>query len=312
MIALEQVAARRAPLAMNGLTLSWGPGVHALLGGPEDGGALLLAIVGGRERPRAGHVRVLEGAPTDDYVRRQIGWVPLEPALPDALRVGEALAVAATVRGEPAREPAERLRALGIEALASRRVRSLSPEERRAVALAEAVTSTGVGVLLLHEPRVGIDPRAESRVADVLRARAREGSTVLVATASVREAGELADDVLVLRAGAVVGHAASIEALLDGARDGARLVIVCSDPRVLLATLAREAAVEAVARRDGAVVAQGRDPVALARAGARAILEAGVDVAEMRIEAPTLDEARAAATSVAKVTTTRADVQGAP
>jgi len=294
-IALEGVAARRAPLAMSGLTLSWSPGVHALLGGPEDGGALLLAIVGGRERPRAGRVRVLEGAPTDDHVRPRIGWVPLEPALPDALRVGEALTVAARVRGEPARDPAERLAALGIEALAPRRVRGLSPEERRAVALAEAVTSTSVRVLLLHEPRVGIDPRAEPRVADALRARARDGATVLVATASVREAGELADDMLVLRAGAVVGHAASIEALAGGARDAARLVVVCSDPRALLATLAREAEVEALARRDGSVVARGRDPVALAKAGARAILEAGVDVAEMRIEAPTLDEARAAA-----------------
>ena len=48
MIALEGVAARRAPLTLASLTLSWGPGVHAVVGTPADGGPLLLALVAGR------------------------------------------------------------------------------------------------------------------------------------------------------------------------------------------------------------------------------------------------------------------------
>ncbi|MGD0530657.1 MAG: ABC transporter ATP-binding protein, partial [Polyangiaceae bacterium] len=63
MIALEGVAARRAPLTLARLTLSWGAGVHSLLGAPSDGGPLLLELVAGQARLRAGRVRLLEGSP---------------------------------------------------------------------------------------------------------------------------------------------------------------------------------------------------------------------------------------------------------
>lgn len=78
--------------------------------------------------------------------------------------------------------------------------------------------------------------------------------------------------------------------------------VVASDPQALLAAVAAEPAVEAVARRDGAVVARGRDAMALAAAVGRAVVASGVDVTEMRIEPPSMDEARAASAGVATAT----------
>jgi ABC-type multidrug transport system ATPase subunit len=301
-IALEGVAARLPPMALASLSAAWGAGAHAVVGTRGDGGPLVLAIVAGRAAVRAGAVRVLDGAPGDATVRPRVAYVPLDPSLPDAMRVHEVLALGAAVRGEAPRDPAARLAVLGVSPLATRLVRTLAPEEARAVALAEAVTSTRVRVLLVEEPLVGVDPRAVTRLPEVLRARAREGCAVLVATASLRDAGDLADDHLLLRRGAAAGRAASLGELAAFAPDGVRVRVVVSDPQALLSAVAREPAVEAVARRDAAVVARGRDAKALAGAVGRAIVTSGVEVSEMRIEPPSLEDARAASAGIAAAT----------
>jgi ABC-2 type transport system ATP-binding protein len=299
-ISLEDVAARRAPLALARVSLAWGPGVHAVVGGAADGGLLLLALVAGRARARSGRVLVLEGAPTDPRVRAQVAYVPLRAALPAMMRVSEVLATAAAIRGDDARDAGDardRLAVLGVERLAERRVETLAPEETRAVALAEAVSSPRVRILLVEEPLVALDPRALARVSEVLRARSREGPgglAVVVATASVRDAAEIADDHVFLRQGVLVGRAASPDALARFAAHGARLRILTSDARALAAALANEEGVEAVGRRGLCVTARGRDPVDLARAAGRAILASGVDVTEMRAQPPSLEEAQAA------------------
>lgn len=299
MIALEAVSARRPPAALEGLSLTWGPGVHAVVGAPADGGPLLLALVAGQVRPRAGRVQVLVGSPADKGVRERVAFAPLEPPLPDAMRVGAVLELAAALRGDGAAGPLERLAALGVEALAPRRVRSLSREEARAVALAEAMTSPRVRIVLVEEPFLGLDPRAAARLPMVLRERAHEGCAVVVATASMRDASALADDQLLLYRGRAVGSGPSFDLLTGATPAGARVRIVTSDARSLLAALAREPEVDAVAHRDGAVIARGADALALARAAGRAVIEAGVDVIEVRVEPPSLEAARAASATAA-------------
>jgi ABC-2 type transport system ATP-binding protein len=272
-IALDGVAARRRPLALASVSLAWGPGVHAILGGRED-------------------------------VRTRVSMVPLDPSLPDALCVDETLALAAAIRAEPAREPSERLGVLGIEALAARPVRSLSLPEARAVALAEAVTSSRVRVLLVEEPLLSMDPRALARLPALLRARGADGCAIVVLTASHRDAGDLADDHVLLRRGAIVAQATSIDALSGGSPAGARLHVVAQDShaaRAIVAALVREEGIEGVAQDGASVVARGRDAVVLARTVGQAIVDAGVDVAEMRCnpfvelearEAPALEAAK--------------------
>jgi ABC-2 type transport system ATP-binding protein len=286
-IALDGVSARFAGSPLTGVSLAWGPGVHSVVGGPGDGGTCLLALLAGLAKPRSGSVRVLDGDPRDPLVRRRVAHVPLGVTLPDGLRAGEVLDLAGLIRCEPARPASERLAVLGVESLAARPVRALSSGEARAVALAEALTSNA-SALLVEEPFVSLDPRASSRLAEALRTRAREGAMVLVATASVRDAAELGDDHTLLRSGAVAGQAGSLETLAEFSPSGARVRILTNDPAGLAAALAREAAVEAVARKEGAVVARGRDAAALAQAATRAIVESGVAVTQLRFEAPSL------------------------
>jgi ABC-type multidrug transport system ATPase subunit len=300
MIELERVAARKTPLALARVSLSWGAGSHAIIGARADGGPLLLDLIAGRASPRSGAVRVLGGAPTDAAVRTRIAYVPLEPSLPEALRVHEALALAAAVRGEGATVPSTRLAFLGLETLADRQVGSLSRAEGRAVALCEAVSSSVVRVLLVEEPFVAMDPRAAARIPGVLRQRAADGCAIVVATASIRDAGDLVDDHVLMRRGAIVRQGPSVDALVGFWQDGnnARLRVVVEntrDAQALVAALAHEADILAIERFAGGVCARGRDPAAVARAAARAAIEAGVEVTELRFDPPSLDEARARA-----------------
>jgi ABC-2 type transport system ATP-binding protein len=298
-IAFEGVAARRAPLSLASISLTLGPGIHALVGGSADGGLLLLALAAGRVRPRSGRVRVLGGSPTDLGVRPQVAFVPLEAALPEAMSVAEVLTIASAIRDEPVQDAEKRLASLGVQSLAPRGVGTLSSHEARAVAVAEAVTSSRVRVLLIDEPFVSLDPRAVTLLPEVLRARAHSGWAVVFATASVRDAGEIADDHILLKGGAIVGRPASLDALAGFAPQGVLLRIVASDPRILAAALAREECVEAVARKGAAVITRGRDVGKLARAAARAIMASGVNVTEIRVQPPSLDEVRSAAAGVA-------------
>ena len=178
---------------------------------------------------------------------------------------------------------------LGVETLAERKVHSLSRAEARAVALAEALTSPCVRVLLVEEPLVAMDPRAVGRIAEALRVRGRDGCAVVVTTASMRDAGEVADDWVALRAGAIVREAACIDALVDGGADGVSLQVIVRDAAgvpALLAALAAEGDVRVIEREGGSLRLRGRDAIALARAVGRAALEADLDVVELRIDPP--------------------------
>jgi ABC-2 type transport system ATP-binding protein len=299
-IVVESLVARAGRTALARLSLSWTAGAHAVLGAREDGGPLLLATIAGRVLPRSGQVRIFGADSRHPRVRRQVAYVPLETSLPDALRVDEALSVAAALRAEPAQDAGGRLAVLGLEALARRPVRSLLASEARAVALAEALTSTQVRVLFIEEPFAVMDARAAGRMAERLRARAEGGAVIVVATASVGDAGDLAEDHLLLRRGAVVRRGASEDVLVGFWQDGsnARLRVVlkaAADGPALAAALARQPHVVAIERLGGAVCARGRDAAALARAAARAAVEAGIEVAELRFDPPSLDEARAGA-----------------
>lgn len=305
MIALEGVSARRAPLALANVTLAFGPGVHSIIGGSEDGGPLLLALIAGAARVRGGRVRVADGAPTDVETRRQVARVTLDPALPDGLLVREVLRVAERIRGEPPREPAARLAPLGIQALADRPVRSLSRAEARAVALAEGITSARVRVLVVEEPLIAVDPRVAGRIPEALRAKGREGGAVVVATGSLRDAWELAEDHVLLRRGTVLGRSTSLERLLGFSPEGVHLHVVlgnASAAKSLAGALARSDQVDRLDQDGPCVRARGRDPVDLARAVASAVLQAEVEVVELRLGAPLLEEARAAVQGIATAT----------
>ncbi len=233
------------PSLLKGVTLAWESGVLAILGTPADGTIALLEAAAGLTKVRAGAVTIAGHAPAASRMR--IAYVPLVTSLPDALRVDEVCDLAGQLRGEAAQTPASRLAVLGLEALASRRARSLSAGESRAVSLALALSSKA-SVLLVDEPLVGLDGSAPARVTEALRARATAGAAVIVTTSSVRDATRLGDQLGVLTRGVYANLPASRAHV--GA-SGAKLRVVigaesATDVAPFVAALAREAAIGSV------------------------------------------------------------------
>lgn len=308
MIALDGVSARasggrsKAPAQLTNLTLTWERGVLAIVGTPADGTTALLEVIAGMLRPRGGRVTVDGKAPAD--ARSRVAWVPLVPALPDALRVEEICDLAAQLRGEPLSTAASRLSPLGIEKLAERQARSLSVGEARAVSLALAITSK-VPILLIEEPLAQLDPAAPSKVIAALRERATAGAAVIVTTASVRDATSLGDQLGMLTKGVFTHLPPSIAHV--GAT-GARLRVVVAaeaitDIAPFVAALTEEKAITSVETAAFAatrvlhaavsVVVGGPDLLGVARAIGAAAARARANVEAIESAVMPLDAIRA-------------------
>ncbi|MBX3220199.1 MAG: hypothetical protein KF795_06740 [Labilithrix sp.] len=310
MIALAGVSARgaaergRPRPTLTFVSLEHRAGVLGVIGAPKDGTSLLLDTIDGAAKPTAGRVVVLDGTP--DAARPRVARVSLEAPLPEALRVDEVCDLASDLRGEPRRAAADKLGAIGVAALAGRRVRSLALEERRAVLLALALGSSKVDVLLIEEPLALLDPVAPRMVVDALRARAAS-ACVVVTTASPRDATRLADRLGVLTAGTYAPLPPELAYTGVGAEGVAsiRLVVAPAHGKRGAAALAGIlGGDDAIARVETsaytapsgavAVLVAGRDLALVARAVTRAIATTRVDVELLEPSTLSLDAVRAA------------------
>ncbi len=275
----------RARAVLANVSLQIGRGVLAIIGARKDGTALLLDVIGGTTKPRAGRIFVLRDAPAN--VRARVAHVSLDAVLPDAFRVDEVCDLAADLRGELRRPANESLAVLGASGFARRRVSALSIEERRTVALALALSSSKVEVILVEEPLLALDPVAPRLVMDAIRARA-VAACVIVTTASARDAARLGDRLGVLTAGAYTPIQPE-HVHVGAGKEGARVQIVVSPSHgksgvaAIVSALGGDEAVlhvETSSGRGGAGIVSvfGRDLTLLAKAVTRAIGSAGVDV----------------------------------
>lgn len=284
MIAFEGVRAKALPRGtQNGaiytdLSLELGAGCHAIVGATPAEGRLLLDLAAGHARARRGRVRALDGAPGDRGVAARTAFVPLDVVLPDGLTVLDVAALEATVRGLGAPEPKARLARLDAEWLGGRRVHSLSPAERRSVALALALTS-GATLLLLEEPLTHVEGRAAPLVAPALRALVAKGGVCVVLTTASRRDADLAGatawalrgERLVPRGGVASGNA-TLEIVVDDpmrlaaalAAAGAPVTLHADRQSVMLETPDLDGAAETVAR---VAVAEALSVVAMFRRG---------------------------------------------
>jgi molybdate transport system ATP-binding protein len=141
--------------------------------------------------------------------RRSVGYVPQDAGLFPHLTAGANVAFGARRHGERLRAAID---TLAIATLLPRYPGTLSGGERQRVALARAL-ATEPRVLLLDEPLAAIDVELRERIVPwLLRIRDEWQVPILYVTHNVGEALALADQVLLLRAGAVeaVGPAESV------------------------------------------------------------------------------------------------------
>jgi ABC-2 type transport system ATP-binding protein len=176
--------------------------------GPNGAGkSTTIRILLDLARPDAGEVRVLGADPrtSGPELRRRIGYVPGELRLDIRIRVDELLRSWARLRGggvDPA-YVAELCERLDLDP--TREARTLSSGNRRKVGLVGAFMARPE-LLILDEPTAGVDPLVQATFLDLVHEARDEGRTVFLSSHVLSEVQRIADDVIVIRQGAVVAR----------------------------------------------------------------------------------------------------------
>jgi ABC-2 type transport system ATP-binding protein len=193
----------RGRAVVDGLDLAVREGeVVGLLGANGAGKTTTVECIQGLRRPDDGVLRVLGYDPTTQAgeLRPLIGSQLQDSALPDRLRVQEAVDLFATSR---ARHGAELIERFGLTERRRSAFGSLSGGERQRLFLVLALLNRP-RLVFLDELTQGLDPAARRNVWAAVGNLRDEGATILLVTHEMDEAEALCDRVVVMRDGRVL------------------------------------------------------------------------------------------------------------
>lgn len=208
-------------LSVSGVSKRFGPhvGVHdvsfdlaggenaVLVGANGAGKTTLIRLLGTLSRPTEGEI-TLDSEPLLDgsgRVRSRIGLLSHETMLYDALTARENLHLHARLHGVDRSACEQLLESVGLAHRGSERVAGFSHGMRKRVSLARALIHDP-DLLLLDEPYTGLDQQSLGRMATVLDDL---DCAVLAATHELDHGFELADRVLFMNDGQLVGDVAA-------------------------------------------------------------------------------------------------------
>ncbi|MGI5139987.1 MULTISPECIES: ATP-binding cassette domain-containing protein [unclassified Streptomyces] len=199
----------RRTVALDGVDLALGAGVHGLLGPNGAGKTSLIRVLATVCEPAAGRVDIL-GKDAGDHrgrgeIRRRLGYLPQELGYYPGFTVREFVAYVAWLKEMPAAEaPAAVGRAVDRVGLGPRidtKIKTLSGGMVRRVGVAQAIVNEP-DVLLLDEPTAGLDPEQRVEFRELLR-ELGAAATVVVSTHFVEDVAAACTEVTLLDAGRV-------------------------------------------------------------------------------------------------------------
>jgi ABC-2 type transport system ATP-binding protein len=200
-LSLEQVSKHFGSRpALNGISLAVPQGtVWGLIGPNGAGKSTTFNLLCGYLRPTSGQVRVLGRDPRiPGGLKRVLGVLPQDAALPGYLAVGPLLTYLGTLSGveRPEREARVALERVGLSDVWDVPPSALSHGMGRRVGLAQALLGDPP-VVLLDEPTSGLDPKVAAEVRGLMAAM-RGRATVLVSSHNLPELEALCDGASIL------------------------------------------------------------------------------------------------------------------
>lgn len=219
--------------------------IYGILGPNGAGKTTTLRMILGIIDPDAGERRVL-GASRPHEVAHAIGYLPEERGLYPSMKAYEAIAFLGALRGVPLKDGRRRGRELlethGLGHLADRQIRQMSKGQAQQVQLLGTLVHRPK-LVIFDEPFSGLDAINQGRLEQMIRALAKDGTTVIFSTHVIAHAERLCDEVAIIAGGRV-----PFAGPVDLARDRIR-------PQVRLETRANDGpwrtALPADARREG-------------------------------------------------------------
>jgi ABC-2 type transport system ATP-binding protein len=260
--------------------------IFGILGSNGAGKTTVVEILQGLRDRTSGQVSVLglDPAREKNQLRRSIGSQLQSAALPDRLRVGEAVNLFARARNTPV-DVAATIETWGLAPLRNRAFGSLSGGEQQRLFVALALLGDPE-LVVLDELTTGLDPSARHATWDLIRQVRDRGTTVVLVTHFMDEAETLCDRVAVMDRGEVVAcdtptaltaHHGGPVTMTFSATDGYQ-------PDHLLAV----PGVESATTRGGKVTVTGQAAAAVRVAAA--LVDHGVSPNDYRTHYPSLED----------------------
>lgn len=206
-------------LALAGVSLDMPAGrFTAIMGASGSGKSTLLHVIGGLTPPSGGRI-VIEGhdlARMSDrqrtlFRRRRLGIIFQDYNLLPTLTARENVALPALVDGAATMDfearARELLAAVHLEHRIHHRPDALSGGEQQRVAIARALFNDPA-IILADEPTGNLDSRQSLEIWKLLRRISSERGTTILMVTHEAQAAAYADDVIILKDGAIVGRLA--------------------------------------------------------------------------------------------------------
>lgn len=209
--------AKRLVRALNDLTFSVEEGqVMGLLGPNGAGKSTTIKLLLNLIRPTSGRTLVYGKPPSDTAARREVGFLPENPAPYEYLTGAEFVSLAGALGGLGGAVLRKRVgdviaqvemtRAAGLQ------IRKYSKGMIQRISLAQALVNEP-RLLILDEPTSGLDVLGRQLVRDIILAERRKGTTVLFCSHIISDVEALCDRVSVLLGGKLVREGTMSELL---------------------------------------------------------------------------------------------------
>ncbi|HWD01861.1 MAG TPA: ABC transporter ATP-binding protein [Amycolatopsis sp.] len=200
----------RRKMAVDGLDLSLGAGVHGLLGPNGAGKTTLIRALATVLRPAGGRLALLGesvGGHIDQRrLRRRIGYLPQTFGYYKRFTVREFVEYMAWLKEMSKKDVPEAVQhaieRVGLADRADDRLKTLSGGMVRRVGIAQAIVNEP-RILLLDEPTAGLDPAQRVRFRELMAELGRE-SCVVVSTHLVEDVATACTDVVLFAEGKLV------------------------------------------------------------------------------------------------------------
>jgi ABC-2 type transport system ATP-binding protein len=284
--------------ALDGFDLEVPAGTVCGLLGPNGAGkTTAVRILSTLVRADDGRAEVagydVAGRPDD--VRRHIGLVGQHAAVDEIISGRQNLVMFGRLYHLGGRAAAARadelLDRFGLADTGDKPVKLYSGGMRRRLDLAASLI-LAPPVLFLDEPTTGLDPRGRNEVWEAIRGLVAGGTTVLLTTQYLDEADQLATSIAVMDAGKVI--ASGTPEALKAKLGGDRIDVVVHDASAIAeaaTVLGRVTGAQADVDLDRRLVsAPVRDRMAALTESLRALEDAGIEVEDLNLRRPTLDE----------------------